>query len=205
MIDSIISLFTKLKLPEKITKRHIGIVLLIFLCVVIGMFVVEYYTSYFRFSRLVKATQLLKDLSDIKDKIQDDEKLRNVHEAILANLEDILGIEAAQLKEHSRFWKFVLGFIPWFLLSTLFIPSIKKGRRDLNVLYGVWIIGCFFAFISMFLPELFWPWLHLIVYPILLIVLFAILSIVFTMRASSEEKKLEALRNSEDQEVAQSS
>lgn len=187
MIEPFIGAFAKLASGE-IGKRQIVSALVCFVCALILLVVYERYTSNFRFSRLEKAAKLLSELNSIKSGVQSNEHLKSIHSIIVANLEEIVGIETPKIIKHSLFGKFLGGFWLWFLLGLFTLSRSKHGEREFKALYGLCFIGAIIAFICTFIPEISWPWFHWFVYPFGIVGLILLSFIVAGVTSAAKTK-----------------
>ena len=177
-----------LALLNAFNKKHLLILIVMIVIVFVSIILYEHYTSYFRFSRLEKATALLQKLYDIGQKIEGDEKLKEIHQKIVNSLADVLEIEKPNISKRSLFYKWTLGFILWFIWGVFALQSIKKGKGNINEVYGVWILGAISASIGTLLPEYGWPWFQSIVYPFLTLIAFAAIILAITKIKNTSQK-----------------
>jgi hypothetical protein len=129
----------------------------------------ERYTSYFQLARLEKATQILERLHQIEadEKLSKEEELQAIHSKLAAELNVTVSTKEISISLDYRFYKFLAGAAPWLLFSFIYVAGFRKRdkTRTVGVIAAIFC-GIMFGAIGLLIPDLFWPWLNLIIYPI---------------------------------------
>ena len=129
----------------------------------------ERYTSYFQLSRLEKATQILERLHQIEadEKLSKEEDLQSIHSKLVSELNLTISRREISFSLDYRFYKFLAGAAPWIFLSLIYIFGFRKKDADRTVgALAALFFGAVFGAIGLLIPDLFWPWLNFVIYPI---------------------------------------
>ena len=88
-------------------------------------------------------------------------------------------------------WKFLAGGAVWSITAVFQIRKWKNpaGRKDILGAFGVAIIAGFFA---TFVPAIWWPWFHLLVYPLLFMSGFVIVIIPIALALALKNARSKA-------------
>jgi hypothetical protein len=132
----------------------------------VGIF--EWYTGYFRLSKLQKATSLLAQLKSLKEdgKLQRDEALNLVYGEIEAELAAVM--EQTRAAGRVPVWvkKGLAGSAPWLLLLLVFFPGLSRGDKDsASASLLTLIFACVFGLTGTLLPDCLGPYGLYLVYP----------------------------------------
>ncbi len=184
MIDFIIEAFSK----TAGSKHQIRNLAALLICGLIAFSVYERYTSYFRFTRIEKATTLLERLHELGSQVGNEKKMAVIHSSLVESLEEIVGISTKPPRKHSNMLRFLGGFWLWFAISLMILPSVK-GKQDMSAIWGCWAFGLLFALFGMILPVGKWPWFHYLLYPILSLVGFFIFIAIIASAGSKSKKQ----------------
>ena len=154
-----------------------GLVIFLLL-VVVGVGIYEKQTATFRLTKLERAAQIIHSMPATSP--ADTNAIAEISHSIISQLKDIVSPSSAMAIRHSLFSRFRYGLMFWIVIGLLFIPSaIRKGREEIKAAYGAWAFGTIVSAIAMFLPDILWPWFHIVVYPILsLVILVGFLAVV---------------------------
>ncbi|MDQ8207381.1 hypothetical protein QEH52_07670 [Coraliomargarita sp. SDUM461003] len=169
-----------------------------------GLFVFEAYTGTWRLARLEKATLILHQLQEIEAGASLSEELQLSYVSTVDQLRRLLVAEEAaapappiNLQDSSQptsLAKFLAGGGVWFFGIIPFLFLVFKKKK------GAWpgIIamagtGAFFGAINMLIPNLFEPWVNLLVIPgLMFFVVFAVpaISAFNKVRETSQRKSI---------------
>lgn len=182
-------------------KRLLAIVIVAIL-VAVGFILYERYTSGFRLGRLQKQAELLVTLNQLQTaNIHSDPRLGKIYDRLAADADD-----AAQTKPLTISFlalpsgmfnhviaKFLAGAAPWAFIGLFFIPGILRGDKgSASALLGVTVFIVLFGAIGAVLPNIWWPWFNLWIYPIGHFFLLVILVVVFAVRSGKKQKQSHA-------------
>jgi hypothetical protein len=96
------------------------------------------------------------------------EDLKNIHTKLILELEQTLSRSAAVGYPYRyRLWKFLVAAAPWLSFSLSFVRGIWNKEADSGLaLTACLLFGGVFGGIGIVIPELIWPWLNFVIYPI---------------------------------------
>lgn len=168
-------------------KAFAGILFIMFL--VGGLFVFEALTGTWRLARLEKATVILHQLQEIEEDAPLSVELQLSYVSIVEQLNRLLVAEEAaapppaasptKTSRPNQLAKFLSGGAIWFcgIIPFLFL-ALKKKSGAWPGMIAMIATGAFFGAINMLIPNLFEPWVNLVVIPgLMFFVIFAIPSI----------------------------
>jgi hypothetical protein len=188
-----------LKFFAEFSWKRLLATLVVALLIVIGFMLYERYTSGFRLGRIQKQAELLVTLNQLQTaNIRSDPKLGKIYDRLVADADD-----AAQTKPLSISFfvfpssmfshviaKFLAGGAPWTLIGLFFIPGILRGDKgSASALLGVTVFVVLFGVIGAVLPNIWWPWFNLLIYPTGHFVLLLTLVIIYAVRSGRKQSK----------------
>jgi hypothetical protein len=163
MVESILQTFRDLVL--NLSGRRLFYFFVIFLTIILGLYIYEWYTASLYLTRLEKITNILSKIQSIDANIEPGQYA----------LKEISGDISKQLKDNIRVRELItpslgikkvfMAFLPWLIFSLIFIPSIK--RKETNALlgvFGVLFFGIIAIIIGICLPQI-GAWFNYIIYP----------------------------------------
>jgi hypothetical protein len=176
-----------LKAFQNATGGH-KILLVLLLCAgCAGVVCWERWTAGFRLGKLERSARILEQVSHLDG--VDTNQVRILSRHITTQLEDILGLQQVTVPVHSYAVRFGMGFVPWFVLSLMFLPSVvRKGRSEVSAVIGAWAFGAIVAAICAFFPEGQWPWRYVLKYPIAVLVLAFMCGMVAAIGSATRRK-----------------
>ncbi len=162
---------------ESSSGQRFGLVIFLTI-IVVGVGLYEKHTATFRLTKLERAAQIINYIS--LSASADTNAVADISHSIIFQLKEIVSPSSSISPSHSLFTRFRYGLVFWIMMSLLFILSaIRKGEGEIKAAYGSLAYGAIIAAIAMFLPEGFWPWLHVFIYPILsLVILLLFLALI---------------------------
>lgn len=186
-----------IKLSMEMTWRKLLRLLGALLLIILGFLCFERYTSSFELARLQKASTLLVTLSQLnagptngsKELAQAQAHLEQ--QALKAIEQRPLSLDFIPTKvtfSPDLLWKFVFGSTLWLLacLTQIRMLQTKELRqRFLGLLFYAGLSG----FISLFIPTVNWPWLHLFAAPFLLLALFSLVMLFSAFRSAKAKAR----------------
>ncbi len=172
IVDSVFNLFENFTI-----KRFFA------LCVTLGIFLFavlmyEKYTSNFQLNRLQKSAEILNVLQGIEpNNVSPDKELLVVYNNIkseLSSLSDPTNPTSLNyIPPNAGLLKFLLGFLPWALMSLALLPQFrKKEDAAIPALFLLLVLALVFGWIGYLMPTVLWPWFNLVFYPLGHITLF---------------------------------
>jgi len=160
MIDFLTQIIRTL---QNASKKQIGELLLILTLIAIGVALYERWTASFRLSKLQRAASVVESLAKAHNISTD--RLNIVSTAIIAQLQEVICPDHIAGKRQAKGLRFLVGLTPWIALSLFFLPGIIRKGDEMHAIWGAWAFGVITSFCTMFFPEVYWPWFHLLVYP----------------------------------------
>lgn len=153
------------------------------------------YTGSFGIGRLQRATVLLDQLVQLKEKgAKEDNDLGPLYSQITSELSKSLRISSRDsfLSKVGRFWvKFFAAGLPWYLIVFFIMrDSVRKGQKLSDAIIGGASIVLIFSLIGGAFPTAMWPVFNLVIYPILqVVVVFVPMIIYFLIKAKKAAKE----------------
>ena len=187
MIDTIITTLAKLATGD-LTRKQVILVITFLVLTALSIILYERYTSTFRLTRLETATHLLKELVELKPRVESDPDLKTTHDSLLSALNSIVGTVEVEQKHtpHSFTARLIGGLWMWIIFG---IAMGNSNSTDKTARYAVWVLGTIISLICVPLPEGAWPWRHYLLYPIVSISMIFLALMILGITASSKEKK----------------
>lgn len=137
-----------------------------FLIIGATIFIAESYTNYLALNKLEKEIMLLKEISQIKTKIDNDSTLINIYEGLTKDLAHLVNRRSNFPSINSYVLRFLVGSVPWILMTLAFIPGFKRGDTQSNTIVGGIIFIIIFGGLGLLIPTSWGSTVHYIVYPI---------------------------------------
>lgn len=169
--------------------RKLFTVFSVLVILLIAMLLYERYTSSVRLNRLQKAADLLVRLEEIKlHGTNNPPELQRAYGTLMAQTIETIEEKPLSLSYLlSKFtwsvdglWKFAAGATLWVVLALFQLPkaATKPGK---DRFLGLILLGVASGFVGMFVPQIGWPWFHLLLYPwlFLLAMIVAALPVAF--------------------------
>lgn len=185
MFEPLFSLLAKVVAD---TKSLVGLILL-FILFMSGAYLYERYTGYFTLNRLEKSAIVVKQISDLT---QSPDTMK-VKAALLQQVEEGLALNNRDNFEPSRYKIFLAGLVPWifYILGTYYSAPAVPSKEKKNERLGLLFIGAVISFVASYLPQIWWPWWHVLFYPVLivLLLLFVILLFIILLKKRTEAKE----------------
>lgn len=169
-----------------------------------GVFLIyERYTSSFQLSRLQKAADLLARIQVVSgsgtNSTPDLDRARNalVAQAVKAIEEKPLSLDFIPSKltfSMETLWKFAAGGALWCMFA-LFQLSKLKTKEGRQAILGLLMLAGLSGFVGIFVPAIWWPWFHFLIYPWLLIaaVIIALVPVALVAASRSAKKKAQSI------------
>jgi len=172
ILEALITLFSE----RKETRRKLIVVFVLTVLSVSGLVVFEHYTSWLRLNRLQKATVLMAGLQDIQARgtnmPAEFERMRvSVTRQAIELIEPRPTLMPSIPRSiHERLSKFFAGSAFWWLAALIVLTRTGKsdGKKSL---VGNLLIAVASGLLAIALPTFWWPWFHLVLYPILFVTL----------------------------------
>lgn len=190
MIEPVLKAFEGLL--SDFSWRRITALVILTLYVGLLFAVGEAITGHFRLARIQRAANILSRLQEIEARqFSPSSDLPAVHSDLVRKLRAINSPDATVLPGFAGFWKFLAAATPFFLMTLIFVPGIRKRQP------GVWTSFMGIAFIAVLagltgplIPMFLWPWGNLVVYPAGLFLVFGIFAVRWQKR---KEKRVAAM------------
>jgi hypothetical protein len=159
-----------------------------------GVFIgLEKYTAYFQLARLEKATRILERLHQLKAdaNLANEEDLQNIHSKLVSDLNVAISDSRFSLPIDYRLWKFLTAALPWLLFSLIYFARMRKEKQGTTAgVVAAILFGIVFGGLGLLIPEVLWPWLNLVIYPL---GHFSLIMLAF-MAAGKEEQRKQSKR-----------
>jgi hypothetical protein len=176
-----------LKAFQNANGGHKLLLVLLLIAGCAGVVCWERWTAGFRLGKLERSARILEQVSHVDG--VDTNQVRTLSRHIATQLEDILGLQQVTVPTHSYAVRFGMGFIPWFILSLVFLPSVaRQGKSEASAVFGAWAVGAIVAALCAFFPEGRWPWRHVLKYPIAVLVLAFLCGMVAAIGSATRTK-----------------
>ena len=180
-------------LSQGLTWKRALVIGLLIVFAVVGLLVFERYTNSFRLNRLQKAADVLAVLNEIEaDTLDSSPAVERLHNEIAAELAEALRTDPPSLAlptisgaapRHAAWLKLLFGAMPWLLLALVSLPSALRGSEaGLGGVIAFLFVGGFFGVLGLLIPAWFWPWLNLVVYPLVHPLLLVALLVIVGMK-----------------------
>ncbi len=144
----------------------------------LGLVCYERYTSSFRFSRLLKATELLLQTRQFADEnLAASEQWNRSRDALLIQVAEAVEekpitfafIPSSLNISTDGIWKFVVGSAVWWLFAAYAVFR-RWRRREHSELSGLFVLAMASGIVGSVIPAVVWPWFHLLIFPCLFLV-----------------------------------
>jgi len=185
IFESIFETFSELTI-----RKFISLICMLILCL-LGFVGYERFTSSFSLNRIQKSVELLSELTELRSHNLDPES-KAICDRLLAQLQKAVESDPISLRVVSRpiivkteiFWKFLFGGAVWFAFSLLNLrKAFRRDGKDKHLSLGLFLGGCFFGVIGVFIPAYCWPYFHLMIYPSIIGVIIIICSLFAAVTA----------------------
>lgn len=201
MKDMLEALF---KFGSEFTWRKL-LALILLGAVAFGIFLLyERYTSSFRLSRLQKASDLLIRLQEIEvHRTNSTPELERARIALMTQAakaieESPLSLEFIPMKltfSVENAWKFLAGGALWCVIAVFQLSKLKTKSAKDSVL-GFLMLAGLSGFVGVFVPAIWWPWFHILIYPWLFIAAVGFIAVPVALFISNfKSAKNKAQRN----------
>ena len=149
----------------------------------------ELYTASFRLERLQKAADLFVRLEEIRlHGTNSPPEMRRAYTALIDQTTEAIEEKPVSLRHlfaqftlsTDSLWKFLAGAGLWLVLALLQLPRAAT-RPGKDRFLGLILLAVASGSVGMFVPQVGWPWFHLLLYPwlFLLAMLVAALPVAF--------------------------
>lgn len=192
--------FTALeKLVTEFSWKRFLYVSLIAMLAVVFFSSFEWYTAYFRLARLEKSVAILETLQELETNgIANNPKLSRVYGALSTELQETVyprrlgspDIQSRRVPRNAPLLKFLAGGALWWLIA-LFVPlSLADSPRSekWTGFFGLLAFGAVFGGVGLLIPNIFWPWINLVVYPVGHILGLLFLVTLFAFRSVAQRR-----------------
>ncbi len=130
----------------------------------------ERWTAGFRLTKLERATAILEHVSQIPG--TDTDAVQRLADHVTGQVAAILAIPGPSAVSHTYLTRVGVSFLVWFGLSLFMLPSVlRKSKSKGATLLGVLILNLLPALLSGLFPEGNWPWRHVVLYPLVVLVI----------------------------------
>lgn len=179
------------------TWKKLRILLAVVVVAIVALFVYERYTSSFQFSRLQRATDLLAKLQEIQIRATnsapeiDAARKQLVAQVVQAINQKPITLDFVPSKlsiQMDSLLKFAAGGALWCFLALFYIPKLRT-KEGKNSFIGLIMMAGLTGAIGIFVPPIWWPWFHLLLFPWLLIFAFITVLIPFAIVAARKKAK----------------
>jgi len=181
-MDKIIEAFFS-AFSEFTWRRFLALVIVVAL-LFLGFSFYERYTSSFRLSRLQKSAELLIKVHEMEQAMTNGSpELQRASRALVEqsiHAVEIAPISLDVLPTTLRFstdylWKFLAGCAAWIAFAASRVPRILRGDKvsrtsALGLLFFAVLVGL----AGLAIPAIWWPWFHLVIYPLSILAFFYI-------------------------------
>lgn len=184
MADFFTELLKILGTPTR--ARLFGLLFLMGFCT-LALLSYERYTATFRLSRLEKQTELLTRIRELQmqgtNSAPELEKARRalIDQAIQVIEEKPITLEFVPSKlsfSMDSLKKFFAGALFWLVIAACHIPKIKS-KEGKDTFSGVLVCAIISGFAGLFVPPIWWPWFHVLIFPWLFLAILTIAMIPF--------------------------
>jgi hypothetical protein len=185
-VGTMTNLFTELiKFFSEFTWRKLVAVIFMVL-ILVGLFsIYELYTSSFRFNRLQNAAELLIKLEQMESTATNqNDQLKQARTALITQATEIINNKPITVSiiptkldftlSFGWFYKFVFGASFWFVIA-VFVRLKAKNTKDKSASLGMLTFSVFTGISGMYFSEIWWPWFHIFILPLLSLVGLAVL------------------------------
>jgi hypothetical protein len=173
---------------SEFTWRRFLALIILFGLLVLGFSLYERYTSTFRLSRLQRSAELLIKVHEMESAITNGSpELQHASHMLVDRSIHAVEIEPLSLDvlpTRLRFstdylWKFLAGCAMWVALAISRVSKIVRGdKASRTSAFGLLLFSILAGLVGIAIPPIWWPWFHLVVYPLSILGLFYIF--VFT-------------------------
>jgi type II secretory pathway pseudopilin PulG len=179
------------------TLKKLRILLAVVVVGIVVLFVYERYTSSFQFNRLQKATDLLAKLQEIQIRSTnstpeiDAARKQLVAQVVQAIDQKPISLDFVPSKlsiQMDAVLKFAAGAALWCLFALFYIPKLRS-KEGKNSFIGLIMMSGLTGVIGIFVPPIWWPWFHLLLFPWLVIFAFITVLIPFAIIAARKTAK----------------
>lgn len=180
------------------SARRVVAVVLLALLALSGFGAFEWYTSYFRLSRLERSVALLERLSalDLGGKLAQDEALLAIRSEITTRLKETVtrpGASSSVAIARSVALKFGAGVAPWLLFLLAYLPSVRSDPSNWSGVGGALFVGIFFGLLALLIPDTWATWTGLILYSLGHFVLVVFVILAWQAREAARTRRLSGL------------
>ena len=172
----------------------------IVIMLLLGLFsLYEWYTASFRFSRLQKAADLLMRLEELHQKSTNGspelDRARTIltAQSLKAIEEKPLSLQfvPSNLRVSTKvLWRFLAGAAVWLALGLVQLARREPIKERLSMLFGLTIIGGGSGLVGLIVPPIWWPWFHLFLFPLVLLILIGSLTAIVTAFRTAKKKAI---------------
>ncbi len=194
-----------LKFFSEFSWRRLLAIVIVGMLVAVGFILYERYTSGFRLGRLQKQADLLVTLNQLQAaNIRSDPRLAKIYDRLVADADDAAHTKPLSISFFAppsgmfshAVAKFLAGAAPWAFVGLFFIRGILRGdKTSASALLGVIVFIVLFGVIGAALPNVWWPWFNLWIYPIGHFLLFVIAVVLYTVRSGRRQSQTYATRS----------
>ena len=163
--------------------------LFIIIAIIVTLTTAENLTGYTYFSRTERKVAILKDLHELsKNEITQNKNLNPIYQDIVAEINSyeieplsfmqfFAAFNTIALQTPEEFGKFISGGFLGFLVAISGLIDRKKGAEGWSsAFFGGLVFGLIFAFIGMFIPTLWNPWVNYLGLPIFQVTVILLIS-----------------------------
>ena len=178
------NLFTELlKFFSEFTWKKLFSIFVILAIAFTIVSIYEIYTSAFRFSRLQKAADLLSKIEELDSHgTNASPELLRARKALVTQAVEAIDTKPITLQfvpstlkfSMDGTWKFFAGAAFWCLISLTQIRNATDTKKN-NAFIGMVTFGIMNGFIGMFVPNVWWPWFHIFILPLVFLICIMIL------------------------------
>lgn len=171
-------------------KRFFALVVVIAL-MLISFSLFERYTSSFRLNRLQKSVELLIKVQEIeKTATTGSPEIKRASKEIMKQTLEAIEVKPLSLDIFSstftfsidHLWKFIAGSLFWAIVALTRLPKIIRGEKRARAsFFGILFLAIITGMFAMQIPGIWWPWGHLILYPMSVVASFYISIIPFAV------------------------
>ena len=158
------------------------IVIVLALAIGIGITLAyEAQTHHFAIERIDRTADVLTKLESLRKNVEENsgaEQSKVILDSLYAQILSISQQTESYLELRKSNLKFAIGFLPWLVMSLIYLTfEGGDGERSWIGFFGALVFGGIFGGIGAVLPDFWWPWGNLAIYPfgiwIILLVIFA--------------------------------
>lgn len=188
LFEALLKAFSELTL-----RRFMSLLMIAFICM-LGFMGYERFTSSFSLNRIQRSAELLKELADLRKSGLDDE-LKGVCDRLVGQLQKAVEADPLSLRVVSKPFvfktevalKFLFSGAIWFGISLFSIRKALRREQDgVNSFFGLLGAGCIFGILGIFIPAIWWPYFHLVIFPFLIAVLLMISGLFLASRNANK-------------------